>query len=119
MKTTPISSNNIWHYGTEEWQDANGEPFDYATFSSTNQPANSQTYNEPWQQDGVAPQCPVPGLSFLQTVNTSSTEFQAGRIKFDGEPEHLNFLEAHYGENYDWIFTRFAQGQDGFVRERE
>ena len=76
-----------------------------------------------WQQDGVAPQCAVPGLRFNQSVLTSPNpqggDFQARRIRFAGASDLLNFTEAHYGSSYGWIFDRFGELDAGYVSPRE
>ena len=44
-----------------------------------------------WEQDGVAPQCPIDGLSKINRVYIPA-EVKKG------------FLESHTIVNYDWIF---------------
>ena len=105
----------IWQYGTEEWQDALGQalPSNYQGI-----PANSATAHLPWQQDGVAPQCAVPGLVFDET-RQNNAGYNRRRIRFAGASDLLNFTEAHYGSSYGWIFDRFGELDAGYVSPRE
>jgi hypothetical protein len=68
--------------------------------------------------DGIAPQCAVPQLSFIQTRTTSSEDYQARRIRFAGESKHLNFRAVHSVSSYEWIFTRIKKGNPGFIEKR-
>jgi hypothetical protein len=64
-------------------------------------------------QDGVAPQCGVPGLTF----NSSSNAF--GRVPFLGFTKHKNFVDAHLGANYGWVLTTLIIGRKGYVKPRK
>lgn len=63
---------SVWQYGTAE---------------------NGPRPHPAWLRDGVAPQCPIPGLDWNQSPY--------GRIRFQGE---AGFINAHLGGNYGWIF---------------
>jgi hypothetical protein len=66
-----------------------------------------------WQQDGVAAQCndeenglPITNKVYIED-QPSTPELEA--IK--------NFNEAHYSENYWWIFN-ILKDRDGYVKTR-
>lgn len=109
---------NVWQYGTEEWQTDGEAPFHYADFDASYRPVNLLDGHQPWQQDGIAPQCAVPNLSFIQAINTSSADYQARRIRFAGDNDHLNFKDAHSASSYGWIFS-IGSGVDGHVNKRD
>jgi hypothetical protein len=69
------SSDNVWQYGTVE----------------PGQPNPHKTY----ENDGVAPQCAVTGLKW--------DDDKYGRVRFGGLQKHLNFVDAHLGQNYGWV----------------
>jgi hypothetical protein len=71
----------IWQYGTDE--------------------ENTPVY----KQDGVAPQCPVVGLSRDNRAFIPNTVVQG-------------FISSHSIENYTWIFTR-KTNEDGYVTPRK
>ena len=97
----------VWQYGTEErWNVDNTNPHEY------------------WEQDGVAPQCAVPELSFREALDTSTDPitgetYQAQRIRFAGDEDLLNFLDAHSVSSYGWIFTEIDKDLPGYVRNRD
>ncbi len=78
----------VWQYGSHE-----GEDIDYI-------------------QDGIAPQCAVPGLEF------DSQSDSYGRIRFLGLEKNKNFLDAHYGANYDWVLSNISNQDAGYVKKR-
>jgi len=66
-----------------------------------------------WEVDGVAVQCqdlinmPEDNKIYLEDYNAATKQFQ-------------DFLKAHYGENYPWIFTAIDDdGKPGYVKIRE
>ena len=88
--TFPISDfEEIWQYGTVESTEPNP--------------------HKKYENDGVAPQCGIPGLTWTSSVY--------GRVPFQGLKEHLNFVDAHLAGNYKWIFY-FVNQKRGYVRAR-
>lgn len=67
----------------------------------------------PWQLDGIAPQCAVPGLDWSPATGT-----KYGRIPIPKADPNRNFLGAHYGASYEWIFTTINSGESGYVVKR-
>ena len=41
-----------------------------------------------------------------------------GRVRFGGDPAHLNFVDAHLGEHYGWVINRLFDGNRGYVKKR-
>ncbi len=78
----------VWQYGSHE-----GEDIDYI-------------------QDGIAPQCAVPGLEF------DSQSDSYGRIRFLGLEKNKNFLHAHYVANYGWVLSKVDENENGYVQKR-
>ena len=52
----------------------------------------------PWELDGVAPQCGVPGLPV------------GNRVLINKSNPNRGFLVSHYGVSYDWIFDQNGKG---------
>jgi hypothetical protein len=73
----------VWQYGTVE----------------PGQPNPHKTY----ENDGVAPQCAVTGLDWVSN--------KYGRVPFQGLKKHLNFVDAHLGQNYSWVVIRTGRGE--------
>jgi hypothetical protein len=72
----------------------------YGTFRS------GKTKQAPCQQDGVAPQSLVKGLSATR------------RISFpNGEAKHMGFFNSHFIGYYTWIFD-IPKGKPGYVPQR-
>jgi hypothetical protein len=67
-----------------------------------------------WEQDGVAPQCPVKGLR----PNPGTADLQ-GRIYIPSGDPNRDFLAAHSISSYEWIFTTLTIGRPGYVKERK
>ncbi len=65
--------------------------------------------NKFYKDDGVAPQCSVPGLDWLGSVYA--------RVLFQGLKDHLNFIDAHLINNYEWV-TNIEKFRSGYVRAR-
>jgi hypothetical protein len=85
-------------------------PFNLSDFEEIWQYGSNEEVDIDYRQDGIAPQCAVPGLSW------NSNKY--GRVPFQGKSEHRNFLDAHYGENYDWVVTRLRGLDRGTVKIR-
>lgn len=62
------------------------------------------------QQDGVAPQCAVKGLSGLPIE-------RYGRTFIPKDWPKKDFIESHMVYNYHWIFDCIKEGEAGFVRK--
>jgi hypothetical protein len=78
----------VWQYGSDEEKDK----------------------DKPWEQDGVAPQCAVPGLSF-----GAPKDGKYGRISNKNAPaDKRNFVDAH--SYFDWIFKL---SENGRIKKRE
>ena len=65
-----------------------------------------------WEQDGVAPQCAIPGLDF------NSTNPNKGRIRFGGDDSLLGFLSSHSGTSYRWVINLLDEEDLGYVKKR-
>jgi hypothetical protein len=79
----PTKFEEVWQYGTVE----------------PGQPNPHKTY----ENDGVAPQCAVTGLDWISN--------KYGRVPFQGLKKHLNFVDAHLGQNYSWVVIRTGRGE--------
>jgi hypothetical protein len=79
----------VWQYGTVE----------------PGQPNPHKTY----ENDGVAPQCAVTGLDWISN--------KYGRVPFQGLKKHLNFVDAHLGQNYGWV-VQLDNNRRGHVKSR-
>lgn len=80
----PISDfEEIWQYGIVESGQSNPH----------------KTY----ENDGVAPQCGIPGLNWTSSVY--------GRVPFQWLKEHLNFVDAHLTSSYRWVLNLFERGK--------
>ncbi len=67
-----------------------------------------------WEQDGVAPQCPIKGLE----SNTSTS----GRVYLPNNFYPKTFLGCHSISNYGWIFTDIIYNPNkpnGYVKPRK
>lgn len=62
-------------------------------------------------QDGVAPQCKVPGIDNLQSGT------KGGRVFIPKSFPIKGFLESHTVKNYDWIFKK-GSNDPGYVKPR-
>ncbi len=76
-----------------------------STFDEIWQYGTDEAQDPPKQRDGVAPQCKVQGLTINQRAFIPS-----------GEPK--NFLDCHYINNYNWIFSKIIKGQIGYVSKK-
>ncbi len=75
----PVSDfEEIYQYGTVEY--------------------GQQNPHKAFENDGVAPQCTVTGLSAL-------TQSNYARVRFPTNSKFLNFVDAHLVANYLWIFN--------------
>ncbi|MEO6305798.1 MAG: hypothetical protein ABIP51_21795, partial [Bacteroidia bacterium] len=92
------SGGNDWSKFKEVWQ--------YG--SNLGQPNQAPL----WDQDGVAPQCPVQG------INTLPQTTKGGRAFIPDDYEKKGYLESHTVKNYDWIFTKQLFGMPGYVKKR-
>ena len=81
-KVNPAEWAQIWQYGTDE----------------DNTPK--------WLQDGVAPQCPIGGLS-------------RGNRAFIPDDEPQGFVESHLIKNFEWIFKKLTKNEKGYVLPRK
>jgi hypothetical protein len=63
-----------------------------------------------WEQDGIAPQCPVKGIETLDKQ-------KAGRIFFPKDWKRKNFIDSHMLYNYDWMFECIVKGQPGYIEK--
>jgi hypothetical protein len=66
-----------------------------------------------WELDGIAPQCAVPGLTWNPTVGS-----KFGRLPIPTTDPNRDFLGAHFGESYEWIFKTIDYGKPGYVNKR-
>lgn len=74
---------NVWQYGSDE----------------RNAPL--------WQQDGIAPQCPIQNLPTTHRIFIPKSDLSN------------SFLDAHYIKSYGWIFKNITQpNQLGYVKKR-
>ena len=64
------------------------------------------------QQDGVAPQTAVKGITDLQLKK------KGGRA-FIPKDEPKGFLQSHSIGNYKWIFNKIVKGDNGYVNKRD
>ena len=67
-----------------------------------------------WEQDGIAPQCPVPGIDNPAMY----TKTNHGRVNF---PDHLDpkhYLDCHVIVSYYWLFSERKKGMPGYVKPR-
>ncbi len=70
--------------------------------------------NPKWEQDGVAPQCEIPGI-------TTKNPKKYGRIHFPKQFDPKDYLESHSIVNYFWIFSEIKYNPTdpkGYVRKR-
>jgi len=68
-----------------------------------------------WEQDGVAPQCEVLGITGLPKQSTIGS-----RVFIPKTWPHREFLGAHYIDNYIWIFSQqdIPNLLNGYVKKR-
>jgi len=66
----------------------------------------SEMTTKPWELDGIAPQCKVTSLPDDNRVYIPSTD------------PNRDFLGAHYGASYEWIFKEIDNGEPGFIKKR-
>ena len=66
-----------------------------------------------WEQDGVAPQCPVPD------IKTPYLKTKTGRVFIPKSWAPKGFVECHTIGNYGWIFKEKKEGDDGYVKQRK
>jgi hypothetical protein len=84
--------------------------FDKSLFEEVWQYGSHETADKLWEQDGVAPQCAVPGLSF-----GAPKDGKYGRISNKNAPaDKRNFVDAH--SYFDWIFKL---SENGRIKKRE
>jgi hypothetical protein len=69
-----------------------------------------QNEDVPWLQDGVAPQCAVPGFGPMDKK-------KYGRVFIPLGVETKSYLGSHSVGNYTWIFNR-SNNDAGYVRTR-
>ncbi|MBK9285261.1 MAG: hypothetical protein IPM51_13250 [Sphingobacteriaceae bacterium] len=70
-----------------------------------------QNEDPPWLQDGVAPQCNVPGIGL------NLPGFSSKRIEIPREVETKSYLGSHSIGNYYWIFKK-KSNEEGYVKPR-
>lgn len=96
----PCSSNGaidfsifeeVWQYGTNE-------------------------NNPKWDQDGVAPQCPITGIEAASGQNSK----RYGRIHFPEKFDPKDYLGSHSIVSYFWIFSDLKPNdpRGGYVKKR-
>ncbi len=84
--------------------------FNQSIFEEVWQYGSNETEDPLWEQDGVAPQCAVPGLDWL------IKDAKYGRIPNRTAPvSKRNFLDSH--SYFDWIFG-ILKGRPGYVIKR-
>jgi hypothetical protein len=81
--------NQVWQYGSNL-----GEP----------------DADPVWEQDGIAPQCPVKGIEVLDPS-------KGGRVFFPKDWPKKNFIDSHMLYNYDWMFECIVKGQPGYIEK--
>lgn len=94
----PISGGDDWNKFTEVWQ------------YGSNLGINDITEDPTWEQDGIAPQCPVKGIE--QVPND-----HGGRVFIPKSVTTKSFLGSHSIANYGWIFNK-QLGDAGYVKPR-
>jgi hypothetical protein len=97
-----------------------GTTFKKEYFEEVWQYGVNEMKEDAWYQDGIAPQCAVPGLSF-SPVKEVDGKIKYGRIEFPQTgtyAKYRNFLYGHYGASYEWIFTTINSNQKGYVTPR-
>lgn len=120
LKTKILPDANGYYFGrfyilTPE-NGCSAPPFNLSDFEEVWQYGSNEDVDIDYRQDGVAPQCAVTGIDWEPQTNNQNIPAY-GRIPFQGKNEHRNFLEAHYGENYDWV-TRLRIDVSGAVKRR-
>src|SRR5205814_753800 len=65
----------------------------------------------PWLQDGVAPQCAVPGFAQVD-------QNKYGRVFIPTDIETKSYLGSHSVGNYSWIFQIPNAPKSGYVKKR-
>ena len=90
-KVDPMQwKDQLWQYGSNRSQ---GQP------------------DPVWDQDGVAPQCPVTGLT------DQSRAFIPAKYG-NGEAIPKGYLDSHSISNYGWIFNALTPINNGYVAPR-
>ncbi len=59
------------------------------------------------RQDGIAPQIGVNAIGLVPNIFIP-----------EAKKSIRNFLDAHYIDNYGWIFTDLDQNQNGYIKKR-
>lgn len=87
---------------------------DWSKFIEVWQYGTNEETTPPFLQDGVAPQCPVKGITNL----TSKTI--GGRVYIPDNFLPKGFLDSHTISNYGWIFTDLIPNdpRGGYVKKR-
>ncbi|MGZ3903974.1 MAG: fibronectin type III domain-containing protein, partial [Bacteroidia bacterium] len=85
---------------------------DFSAFEEVWQYGSNEN-NPKWEQDGVAPQCKIPGI-------TSQNPKKYGRVFFPKESDPKDYLESHSIVSYFWIFSDLKPNdtRGGYVKKR-
>lgn len=87
--------------------------FDKTLFEEVWQYGSNEEEDNLWEQDGIAPQCAVPGLSWGAAKGENY-----GRIPIPSTDPNRDFLGAHSESSYGWIFESREKGEPGYVKKR-
>jgi len=77
--------------------------------------SNEHLPTKVWEQDGIAPQCPVPGIN----DPTAYPNTKHGRIHFPQDLDPKSFLDCHVIVSYYWLFSRLNKDDKGYVFPRK
>lgn len=85
---------------------------DWKNFEEVWQYGSNEAKDQVWEQDGVAPQSPMPDITKLYPKT------RTGRVNFPDDVNPKKFLECHYIDYYFWIFSRLGKDDKGYVSAR-
>lgn len=121
LKTKILPDANGYYFGRfyilAPENGCSAPPFNLSDFEEIWQYGSNEEVDIDYKQDGVAPQCAVPGIDWEPQVNIQNIPAY-GRVPFQGKNEHRNFLDAHYAENYDWVIKELIGNDRGTVKKR-
>jgi hypothetical protein len=90
--------------------------FNFNLFEEVWQYGSNEKLDLVWEQDGIAPQCPIPGIEL--TNLGSKTKY--GRIFIPDKVNPKRYLESHMIVYYFWLFSEIKPNdpRGGYVRPR-
>jgi hypothetical protein len=115
IKDSPIKYKlgRFYCLAPENGCSSNGS-FNLDLFEEVWQYGSNNEKDEIWEQDGIAPQCPIPGI-----LDPKYKKAKHDRIYFPDDINPKNYMDCHTIVHYFWLFSNIKKDEKGYVKKRD